>query len=66
MGALKISKIKKRGEDYQKIISFPECALCNQPKDLLESHIISKMCCRTNLTYGINPKKGVKLTCMIN
>jgi uncharacterized pyridoxamine 5'-phosphate oxidase family protein len=42
MGSLKISKINKKGKNYHKIISFPDCALCNQSKELVKSHIISK------------------------
>ncbi len=43
MGTIKISKIKKKGNEYTKIIEFPECALCGQSKELVESHVISKM-----------------------
>jgi len=43
MGIIKISNIRKKDKDYVKIINFPECALCNQSKELVESHIISKM-----------------------
>ena len=43
MGAIKISTIKRKGEVWKKVIDFPECALCNESKELVESHIISKM-----------------------
>ncbi len=43
MGAIKISTIKRKGEVWRKVIVFPECALCNESKELVESHVISKM-----------------------
>jgi len=43
MGAKKIFKINKKRKDYHKKIIFPAFALCNQSKELVESHVISKM-----------------------
>lgn len=43
MGAIKISTIKRKGEIWKKVMVFPECALCNESKELVESHVISKI-----------------------
>jgi len=43
MGVIKISTIKRKGEVWKKVIIFTEYTLCNESKELVESHVISKM-----------------------
>ncbi len=41
-GSSKFSVKKKKGTRIHILQDFPNCALCDQPKELVESHIISK------------------------
>ncbi len=43
MGVIKISTIKRKGKEWRKVVIFPEYTLYNKSKELVESHVISKM-----------------------